>query len=547
MPRLSLSVAVAVLLPLVSSGQVLAATYVDANSRGGACSDARSASEARFADAPWCSLDRAVAAAQPGSTVLVRAGSYPELEVVDRDNTELVSVKAYPGERPAVDGIDVQGSDRWRFEGFRITGMTHLRDLSNGVQLVGNEMSPKGVFVRAGRQHLIEGNHIHHLSWSGPQQAADGYGVNAMGNDDTSVRVQDLTIRNNRFHHIPADAIQFGSVRGALIEGNDISEVRDFMGVGEHNDGIQMYGTSHDVTIRDNFFHDTIRMVIVKGYSYERLVIENNLGVRMDPGSIALNIYDAPGVRVVNNTIWGIGAALRFRDDPDYPTVMSDAFVMNNILEGLQGRSYVAYEDYNLLARRDSDDYGAHDLFGTPRFVNPAANDYSLRAGAPGVDAATSADAAPARDRLSRLRMDDARTPNSGGGPVTHFDIGSEERVGLSTAQLAVAQVARVLRRLGARKLARRRSRPVRARLGVPSAGRLELRVVSRVRGRRVVVAKATRHFATAGASRVVLRIPRGARNALQRRRRVPLRIQVRFLPAAGRGVVAGRSLWLPR
>ena len=38
------------------------------------------------------------------------------------------------------------------------------------------------------RQHLIEGNHIHHLSWSGPRQAADGYGVNAMGNDDTSVR-----------------------------------------------------------------------------------------------------------------------------------------------------------------------------------------------------------------------------------------------------------------------------------------------------------------------------------------------------------------------
>jgi Right handed beta helix region len=547
MPRLSLSVAVAVSLPLVSSGQVLAATYVDADSRGGPCSDARTASEAGSAKTPWCSLERAIAAAPPGSTVLVRAGSYPELEVIERDNTELVTVKAYRGERPVVDGIDVQGSDRWRFEGFRITAMTHLRDLSNGVQLAGNEMSPKGVFVRAGRQHLIEGNHIHHMSWSGAREAADGYGINAMGNDDTSVRVQDLTIRNNRFDHISADAIQFGSVRGALIEGNDISEVRDFMDVGEHNDGIQMYGTSHDVTIRNNFFHDTIRMVIAKGYSYERLVIENNLGVRMDPGSTALNIYDAPGVRVVNNTIWGIGAAVRFRDDPDYPTVMSDAVVMNNILDGLQGHSYVAYEDYNLLARRDSDDYGTHDLFGTPSFVNPAAGDYSLRAGAPGVDAGTSANAAPAQDRLSRQRMDDPRTPNSGGGLVAHFDIGSEERVGLNAAQLAVAEVARALRRLGARKLARRRSRPVRVRIQLPSAGRLALRVVSRMRGRHVVVATARRRFAAAGTNRVALRIRRRARRGLRRGHRVPLRVRVRFVPAAGRGVVAGRTLSLPR
>jgi hypothetical protein len=63
------------------------------------------------------------------------------------------------------------------------------------------------VFLRAGDGNTITENYIHHLSWTG----ARGYGIQGIDSDDPS-RISDLTIRGNRFEHIPADAIQLGSV-----------------------------------------------------------------------------------------------------------------------------------------------------------------------------------------------------------------------------------------------------------------------------------------------------------------------------------------------
>src|SRR5918992_1858775 len=74
--------------------------YVDRYSVGGRCSNARSAAQAASPRTPWCSLKRAVAAAPSGSTVLVRAGRYPELEVEDdRHRSTWVTLRRYPSER----------------------------------------------------------------------------------------------------------------------------------------------------------------------------------------------------------------------------------------------------------------------------------------------------------------------------------------------------------------------------------------------------------------------------------------------------------------
>jgi hypothetical protein len=72
-----LAAAVTVLAFALAPAAARAATYVDVASTGGACSDARTAAQAASPATPWCSLVTAAAKAPSGSTVLVRAGSYP--------------------------------------------------------------------------------------------------------------------------------------------------------------------------------------------------------------------------------------------------------------------------------------------------------------------------------------------------------------------------------------------------------------------------------------------------------------------------------------
>ncbi len=59
-----------------------------------------------------------------------------------------------------------------------------------------------------------------------------------------------------------------------------------------------------------------------------------------------------------------------------------------------------------------------HNRFGqgtrvgvTPRFADPARDDYRLAEGSPGIDAGTSAFGAPRRDRAGAARRDDRRGP----------------------------------------------------------------------------------------------------------------------------------------
>src|SRR3954451_13112811 len=75
---------------------------VDAHSRGGACSDSRTAGEAQDPSTPGCSLPRAPSAAPDGGTIQVRAGTYSPASVSDRHLTVGITVAAAPGETPVV-------------------------------------------------------------------------------------------------------------------------------------------------------------------------------------------------------------------------------------------------------------------------------------------------------------------------------------------------------------------------------------------------------------------------------------------------------------
>ena len=398
--------------------------YVDGESRGAACSDTRTAAQAASVSTPWCSLERAAAEAPDASSVLVRAGTYPSVAISGSVNGAKLTFKPYAAEKPVLHGLEVTGSSRLRFEGFRITEVTDL-DQVTLLELAGNDISPHDVRIVTGSDVLIEDNTFHDLTMdrgtSGrciPPRC--GYGVRI--NTGT-----DITIRNNRFQRIPADAIQSGQATRYLIEGNLFEDISPFVDPEEHSDAIQFYAGSQSVTLRSNTFRRTrgpLLHGLDAGLAQRDLVVENNLLVSQR--DFGLRIANAPRLKLVNNTVWDAGSGgVILEDLAAIPEKTSAVTAVNNVIQSFSAQAGMFLrEDYNLIGSGYR--AGAHDLAGPPRFVDPTAGDYRLAGGSPGIDAGTS-DGAPARDLTGAARVDTPAIPNSGGGAQPYYEIGALE------------------------------------------------------------------------------------------------------------------------
>jgi hypothetical protein len=414
-------------------------TYVDRDSVGGACSDARTAAEAASAQTPWCSLERAAELAPSGSTVLVRGASYPEAQITGRSKLTSVTFKPFGTEQPVLDGLVLNASNGFRFQGLRITDQT-LFDGVSRIELVGNDISPHGVDIRASRELVFTDNDIHDLTMEIDPATGRcvpprcGYGFRIRDGVD-------FTFRGNLFSDIPADGIQSGDARNYLIEGNEFERISAFIDPNEHSDSIQFYRGSSNVQLRGNYFHDTRGPLLFPTFGtqgHTNLVIVNNLIV--DQRDWGLKASDAPDMLLANNTVWDAGPmGVSIEDITDVPTATEGVRAFNNVINLLRTcqretasvpaecsatPSFFALEDYNLIGA----DYrqGAHDLAGPPRFKDPDQLDYSLVGSSPGVDAGISTDAPP-KDRLGVDRVDAAGVPNTGGGAQPYYDMGALE------------------------------------------------------------------------------------------------------------------------
>ena len=374
--------------PPVVTEPVTAAAYVDRDSRGGQCSDLRTYDQARSVTTPWCSLDRAVRTAPGGATVIVRAGTYPEL-VLDAGpvRTSYLTLKAYAGEKPST-SLVLEDTSYLSFEGLRLSSAWLTR--VDHVRLRGNEVTPQGVVVRVGSFLDFENNYFHDIALS-PNQTLVGYAIRLVSGPITDVRIV-----GNKFDRITSDAIQAGSTTRILIEGNEIARCNAWGDPTEHADGIQFYGPVADAIIRRNWFHDNNHTIIIKGYVYPGLVIENNL---IHTSASGLNLYDTPGARIINNTIWGMSDfGLRLSQ---LTGEMRSVVLANNIID----KSFTTSTWLSVNA--------GNQIGGNPLFLAG----YQLGVGSSALNVASLAYAPPA-DRLGRSRY---LIP----------DVGSEERQGL--------------------------------------------------------------------------------------------------------------------
>jgi hypothetical protein len=540
-----------------------AVLYVDRNSLGGICNDQRLAVQVTRAT-PWCSLPRAVAAAPAGSTVLVRAGSYSRLQISGQSRASKVTLKAYPGETASLPGgFYIYNSSNFRLEGFRVTAGLASRsesDISDHIDIVGNEFTTQGMLLKAPKDTLVEDNHIHDLQRQTPNPSSwgnncDGCGIGTTGyyNGGAQDNTVNLTIRGNVIRRLPMDAITVGGgasrVYGVLIAGNEVGYARRVNTL-DHTDGIQLIG-GNDITIRDNFIHNGDDAMYIGDDWHRKLTIENNLLV--SGGGCLVMMKMTPGARVINNTFWNSGyKGLCFGVQSGNPTglVMKnniiDKFAMteDSIHFGANHSEWFAHADYNLIASGPL--YGRHSARTRPTFANralipggyfrnPVRGDYRLTSGSAGVDAGTSG-GAPATDLTGIARYDDPRSRNKGGGSFHYYDIGALEFFRLTPS---FGAKTRVTLKLAARRIPARG--PLRVRVSNANRFAVKGRLWGQTR-KRVSVSKRRRVKLKARSFRVGpharrtirLRLPRALRKQLRRRHKLSLLVIARVRDPAG-------------
>ncbi len=515
--------------------------YVDKDSVGGRCSDSRSASSASNPSTPWCSLDRAARRAPSGTTVMIRRGSYPRLEINDVRRSSYVTFRSYPGEQAVLDSFSTTNSSYFRFQGLRINGRPNLIFTGNDhIQVVGNDMTVS-THVRPSRNISFLRNTVHDLPGP-PGPSEDGFGIWVITGDVGPIR--NVLIRGNRFSNLPNDGVQTDA-DNVRIENNVFERIHSPDHDWSHADIIQSLGSDH-MRICGNFARDNDAGILTSTtHQVSDWVIENNVILRSESWPLQLdNIQNS--LRIANNTFWGGGPTL-MRWNDEFPVNRRGFVIVNNILSrlDLDRKLKIAVADYNIVGEnpfRDSVD-GSHSRLGvSPRFLDESKDDVRLGARSPAIDAGTSRYNVPRRDRRGARRHDDRSMRNRGSGSNRYTDIGAYERGSSGRA----AQVAGApARRTPALRLSA-------ASLQSVSRG---LRVVARCSARCAVRAGVTLGWAQlaqaievpargarlGGAGRAAVRIPVGPgtqsriRTALRRGRLVRATIGVTVRYADGR------------
>jgi len=382
-------------------------------------------------DDPWQTLQHAADRVAAGDTVVVRPGSYAGF-YLETDGTAAAPI-TFRAEHTALgtntdalinrpndrtnDGINLEGADYVTIEGFRVVDMPRagIRAVLNEHVTIRDNLAESngrwGIFTGFSDDLLIEGN-----TCVGSELE---HGIYVSNSGDRPV-IRYNTLRDNYANgiHLNGDASEGGDgvISDAVIEGNTISGNGRGGGSGINGDGLQ------DSRIQNNLLYDNH----ASGISLYRIdggapstgnLVANNTVVQADDARWGLNIRDgSTGNTVVNNI---------FMSHDDYRGAMS---VMEDSLTGF-------VSDYNAVIDRFTTDDGdtrltlaawrgatgqdAHSFVAAPEalFVNAAADDYSLRQGAPAIDAGTP-NLAPLIDLKGTHR------PESAG-----FDIGAFEYV----------------------------------------------------------------------------------------------------------------------
>lgn len=405
--------------------------------------------------APWRTLAKATSMAQPGDTILVKAGVYSESLNVARSGTagNMITFRAFPddacthsgsywntptcGVKLQGGGLNINKQSYVRVEGFEVTATSgpgvwcqnRSEYVVRNVELVNNyihDLSGYGIECRNAQDTLIEGNYIRNIQGSA--------GIGFRGDHPP----RNVTIRGNTVLHVNCDGIHIEG-QNIVIEDNILG---DSFHTDCHQDALEVYGPSDGLMIRNNLIWDWTQNIYLSAetnYIRNTEVLGNVIwcdkycaagndapGVNCGP-----NVADITNLRIEGNTfhnVWNLITDGYARSSSYWITglVLHNNLFANSRFSVEINGNYTS--DYNLFWQtrlRNSNSLAAYRAAGgrgetnsieqDPKFIDAATFNYRLRTDSPAIDRGRTVADLP--------RDSDGKNRPQGAG----FDIGAYE------------------------------------------------------------------------------------------------------------------------
>lgn len=425
--------------PVTSSASVPLIRHVDKSNTS--CTNTGSGS----VTAPYCTIQAAASAAQPGDTVLVASGTYTESVTVNHSGVQgwPITLAPEPGASVTVSGqghaFTVSGTTTTPTSWIRITGFN----------VTGTSQS--GIYLKYGSYITLDGNHV---SYSG--QPVIGYiaqGIYLLNTTDS------LVLGNTTDHN--SDAGIYASTGTTRVEFRGNTSFANARQYTRAAPGIDIRAPGNTVDGNRSYGNEDSGIQLYNGAA--ETVVFNNLSY--NNGDHGIDVLTSINSVIVSNSVYNNGTAgINIEGSSTSPS--SGATVRNNISVDNALTSSTTHGDirvdvnstagttidYDMLYLRSSGimvTWGAklyttlsalaiatgmetHGLDnqtgGNPKWVDASSGDFHLQAGSKAIDSAASdAPDQPWTDFDGQQRVDDPATPNSGVGPRTYDDRGALE------------------------------------------------------------------------------------------------------------------------
>jgi Right handed beta helix region len=306
-----------------------------------------------------------------GGAVICLEGDYGQILIEGAHKSPPVTIRSGPNGRATVGDISLTDPSGLRFVALNLTDGVSISPSASNIQLVANDVTgPNGIYMfgdyRIGDQIsnvLIEGNNIHDLDYSGPQEAGYGYGIEGVGD------VRNMTIRDNTIKSPASDYIQSATPIGWVVDHNTFLGPSLLGSHEDHQDLWQIFGGGEDITFTNNVARntETQESLLFQEGAFKDVVIENNL-FDHDSRGYTCQLYQSSGLVFRGNTIVGSHWGCLFRDLASSPPG-GEYQVDHNIFAGTEDSLDISEEgragdwgtyDYNVSS--DSSAEGPHSV-----------------------------------------------------------------------------------------------------------------------------------------------------------------------------------------
>lgn len=296
-------------------------------------------------DAPFRTIGIALAKANPGDTVFVRGGIYHEKILFSKSGRldRYITLKAYPGEKPVIDGTGLPISGKEALVTIRKVNYIHFEgfDVCNYKSSVPG-VDINGIVLDQGASNInIIKNKVYNIEHNvAPEDGRSGHGIEVLGNTDAPLR--NILIEGNEIHDCNTGYSENltinGYVDGFIIRGNKVYN-------GENIGIVAAGGYAANTNPAYNYARNGL---ITEN---EVFAIDGTTGpipaYKDINGAIGIYVDGARRIIVERNKVYDSGRGIGIVSETDnFPT--QDCIVRNNIVydNDLTGIYLGGYIDY---------------------------------------------------------------------------------------------------------------------------------------------------------------------------------------------------------